>query len=382
MLRGIAIILMALDHVRIYFGYGTFFAIPVNAPNLPPFLFFTRWITQFCAPIFIFLSGISAYLFGIHRKNKKKLSFFLLTRGLFLVILELTIVNFGWTFDITLGFHILQVIWVIGLSMVFMSLIIFLPQKFIALIGLVLILGHNLLDQIHLTGNSLIDMIWYVLHQPKLVLLNNNSAIDFVYSLIPWLGLMAVGYVCGSLYVKYHNTSKRRRYFLCAGLGCILLFLILRVLNMYGDPNFWHPQQNFIQTLMAILNTTKYPASLQYILMTIGPSLIVLSCIDFVKNKISHFFSIFGRVPLFFYVIHLYLIHLLAILFMIALGRNWQEYIFTVSSFTTRSSAHTGFNLIIVYVVWVFVLALMYPLCLWYNTFKNKHKSSWWKSYA
>src|ERR1051325_7970669 len=227
-LRGCVMVIMALDHVRMFFGLGTWYSEPTDLGTTTPLLFFTRWITHFCAPTFVFLAGTSAFLYGRKRSNVKETAIFLLTRGLWLVFVELVIVNFAWTFDLTYSFRILQVIWAIGISMIALSILVFLPNWAILSLGMLLVLGHNLLDSITFQGSSAGDMIWYALHQPKAVFIDPSHLINFVYPVLPWIGLMALGYGCGTFYQKDFPAEQRRRWLLSLGSGEILLFIILR----------------------------------------------------------------------------------------------------------------------------------------------------------
>ncbi len=381
LLRGSVMIIMALDHVRTYFGYGTFFSDPTNLDTTTLFLFLTRWITHFCAPVFVFLAGTSAFLYGARQRSTKQVSWFLFTRGMWLIFVELVIVNFAWTFDITLSSHMLQVIWAIGMSMVFLAGIIFLPRPVILSIGIILVAGHNLLDSIVLEGTSVWNLLWYALHQEKLVVLGSNSAIIFAYPLIPWIGLMTLGYVFGMLYHQEYDAEKRKKWLLWMGTAGVVLFLILRAFNFYGEPIHWSTQKSAVFSILSFLNTTKYPPSLLFILMTIGPSLIFLYLIENVRNKITSAIIIFGRVPFFFYVLHLYLIHLLAIVGLIYAGRSWSDYILTSNSFQTGVLANFGFNLCVVYLIWIFVIILLFPLCKWYNAYKTRNRNKRWLSY-
>jgi len=380
-LRGLVMIIMALDHVRMYFGLGTWYSEPTNLATTTPLLFFTRWITHFCAPVFVFLAGTSAFLYGIKRASVKETALFLLTRGLWLIFVELVIVNFAWTFDITYSFRILQVIWAIGISMVALSILVFLPNWSILTIGTFLIFGHNLLDSINLEGSSAQDIIWYALHQPKSVFIDSTHLINFVYSVLPWIGLMALGYVFGTFYQKDFPVEQRRRLLLSTGVGTTLLFIILRGFNLYGEPHLWQIQDSFVFGLMSFLNTTKYPPSLHFLLMTIGPALIFLSAIEAFGNRLPKSVIVFGKVPFFFYIIHLYVIHALAMLLLVYDGRDWHQYILSARGIMSGALRNFGLSLGAIYVVWIMVLASLYPLCKWYQTYRENHPSKWWLSY-
>lgn len=373
-------VIMALDHVRMYFGYGTWYSSPTDLATTTPLLFFTRWITHFCAPVFIFLAGTSAFLYGIKQANTQQTAWFLFTRGAWLVIVELAIVNFGWTFDTSYSFLILQVIWAIGLSMLVLSALVFLPPQMILLIGMMLVFGHNLLDRISVQGTGFFDFIWYILHQPRLVVLNER-VVSIFYPILPWAGLMALGYVAGNLFKKEFPVTKRAAWLLITGAGATLLFILLRQFNLYGEPASWQPQASSIFTVISFLNTTKYPPSLQFILMTMGPALISLALFEYAKPRTANPLLVFGRVPLFFYIIHIYLIHALALIGLMYTGWDWREYILSASQFLSGQLGNFGFSLGAVYVVWVLVVVMLYPLCRWYQKVRESHPENRWLRY-
>jgi uncharacterized membrane protein len=379
-LRGLVMIIMALDHVRMYFALGTWYAEPTNLATTTPLLFFTRWITHFCAPVFVFLAGTSAFLYGMKKTDSKETAKFLFTRGLWLVFVELIIVNFAWTFDRTYSFHILQVIWAIGISMILLSALVFLPVRLILAIGLLLVFGHNLLDPITVQGSSLQDLLWYTFHQPQTVPIR-GTLVNFVYPVLPWIGLMALGYGFGILYKNDFPSAQRRRWLFTIGVAATLLFFALRGLHGYGEPREWHSQNSPVFTLMSFLNTTKYPPSLHFLLMSMGPALIFLSIFESWGNRLSKPVIVFGKVPFFFYVLHLYVIHLLAILLLVYEGRQASEYILSASSLRSGRLSDFGLGLEAVYLLWVFVIALLYPLCKWYQTYRENHPSQWWLRY-
>lgn len=380
-LRGLVMIIMALDHVRMYFALGTWYAEPTNLATTTPLLFFTRWITHFCAPVFVFLAGTSAFLYGKKQENVKQTAWFLLTRGLWLILVELVIVNFAWTFDTSYSLRILQVIWAIGVSMVVLSALVFLPNGVILAIGLALVFGHNVLDSVTVQGSSALDIVWYALHQPHTVLTHSGHVINFVYPVLPWIGLMALGYVLGRLYQPDVPGEQRKRWLLSIGICATLLFFLLRGPNLYGEPHPWRTQNTAIFSVMSFLNTTKYPPSLQFLLMTIGPALIFLSATESVKTILAAPVIVFGRVPFFFYVLHLYLIHGLATLLLAFMGHDWQEYIFSASGIRSGALSNYGFGLGLVYVIWISVVLLLYPICKWYQTYRENHPSKWWLRY-
>jgi uncharacterized membrane protein len=373
LLRGVVIMLMALDHVRMYFGQGSLYADPTDLSTTTPLLFFTRWITHFCAPVFIFLAGTAASLYEARHPGTRQLSRYLLTRGAWLIFLELVIVNFGWTFDITFSFHFIQVIWAIGASMVVLAGLVYLPKPAILAVGLVLVFGHNLLDPIQAEGASLPAVVWYILHQEAFVTFVPDRMVYFHYPLIPLVGLMALGYVFGTLYRPEFDAAKRRRWLLGMGTAAILLFLILRGFNLYGEPNPWSPQPTALYSLLSFLNTTKYPMSLHFLLMTMGPALIFLALVEGIKNRVTGIVLTFGAVSLFFYIIHIYVIHLLAFVALVISGRSWTDYIITAEAWVNQTTADFGFDLWVVYLVWASVVVGMYLPCKWYRAYKKGH---------
>ena len=380
LLRGVVMIIMALDHVRMYFALGTWYAEPTNLGTTTPLLFFTRWITHFCAPVFVFLTGTSAFLYGLNKTRVSQLSWYLFTRGLWLIIAELTIINFAWTFDTTFSFRILQVIWAIGASLVILSVLVFLPIRLIFAIGMILVFGHNLLDPITVNGTAFGDLLWYALHQPNAFRLSDNT-ISLFYPILPWLGVMALGYVFGIFYAKNFDEGRRSRWLILIGLGAVALFLVLRGLNLYGEPDSWSAQDTSLFTVMAFLNTSKYPPSLHFLLMTLGPALIFLALSERIRPRNTNPIVIFGKVPFFFYILHLYLIHIFAILALIFAGRHWSEYILTASAISSGALSNFGLRIEAVYLIWILLIVLLYPLCRAYQRYKENNPTKWWLSY-
>jgi len=381
LLRGVVILLMALDHVRMYFGEGTWYSDPTILATTTPLLFFTRWITHFCAPVFVFLAGTSAYLSGTKKSSTKEISGFLLTRGLWLIFVEIVIVNFAWTFDTSYSYLILQVIWAIGISMVILSALVFLPEKIIAVIGLTLVLGHNLLDGISVRGDSFSSLVWYTLHQKEFHIFASGNVVSFVYPVLPWIGLMALGYVFGMVYKKDFDANKRQKLLLQLGIGLTVLFIVLRGFNLYGEPHTWTQQGSLTFSIISFFNTTKYPPSLQFLLMTIGPALIFLSVSENIQSKISRPIIVFGKVPFFFYILHLYLIHALATIYLVSQGQKWGAYIVSAREIISGRLANFGVRLEAVYVIWILIILMLYPLCRWYQAYKSGHPEKRWLSY-
>jgi len=379
-LRGVVMVIMALDHVRDYFHYGSFFNDPTDLTTTTPILFFTRFITNFCAPVFVFLSGTSAFLYGTN-KTKPQLFKFLFTRGLWLIFLEIVVNTFIWTFDVTYSLQTYQVIFAIGFSMICLSFLIYLPKQMILLVSIILIAGHNTLDRIVMQGQSFRSIVWYFLHQEK-VLSNGSDYILFLhYPLIPWIGLMALGYLFGSFYKKGYDVSFRKKWLLRLGLGGIALFFILRGLNIYGDLVPWSVQDTITKTILSFFKVTKYPPSLLFICVTLGPAMLFLYAYENTKNKVTNFFLVFGRVPLFYYFLHMLVIHIFAILGILIFGGNWHNMIMTGKGFISENLKTYGYSLFIVYIVWISVVLLLFPLCKRYMKYKANNKDKWWLSY-
>ena len=373
-------IIMALDHVRDYFHNSAFVYNPTDLSQTTAAIFFTRWITHFCAPVFVFLAGTSAYLYGA-KKNKSSLSFFLFTRGIWLVIVELFIVTLEWTFNPAYPFFNLQVIWVTGISMIILSAMIYMHKYLIFIAGVLLIATHNLLDTAHMTGNSISSFLWALLHEPGYFSFGNFS-FSVRYPLLPWPGIISVGYVFGSLYNSFYDSKKRQRILLLSGCGAIILFVILRMGNLYGDAEHWVLQKNTVFSLLSFLNTTKYPPSLLYILITLGPALIFLSLSEKPLNRLTSKIAMFGRVPMFYYLVHIFLIHLLAIIAVIISGYKWSDMILSTRVNAAPQLNGYGFNLGTVYLIWVAIIILLYPFCQWFDKHKKSHQSAkWWLSY-
>jgi len=379
LLRGVVMVIMALDHVRDYFHEGAIVSDPTNMETTTPLLFFTRFITHYCAPVFIFLAGTSAFLYG-RNKTKNHLFKFLFTRGLWLVILEVTLMTFLWWFDLNFNFFNLQVIWAIGLCMMFLAILVYLPRKWIIALGLLLVFGHNLLDGITMEGLGVSSILWYILHQAAFIQVG-ETWISFLYPILPWVGLMCLGYAFGSLYKNDVSAALRKKWLLGLGLGSIVLFLVLRGINIYGDLVPWSVQKNTTYTLLSFFNVTKYPPSLLFLLVTMGPSFLFLYASENLRNKVTDFFLVYGRVPLFYYVVHVLVIHLAAIAGLLLTGGDWKVMILDQNSFTDGSLAGYGYSLGVVYLVWIGVVFLLYPISHWYMKYKANNRDKWWLSY-
>jgi uncharacterized membrane protein len=376
LLRGLVMIIMALDHVRDFFHYGVNVGQdPLDLQTSTPILFFTRWITNFCAPVFVFLSGTGIFLYSIKNKTKKQVAFFLFTRGMWLIIAEIILIGPAWSFYFSE--IVLQVIWAIGISMVCLSFLQFLPYKILLALGLVIVLGHNLLDNVNVNDPSL---FWSVLHQPHFFTVNGDFKIFLMYPFLPWLGLMICGYCLGKLYQAGTDPDYRKKFLRITGIVLIAMFIIIRFLNIYGDHNTWINQNSETFTLLDFIDTTKYPPSLLYIMMTIGPALIFLSYTDNQNNWLSRKITVFGKVPFFYYFLHILLIHLMRWIFFFGSGHQFSELVFP-NKREGNMPEGVGYPLWEVYLVWVLVIVILYFPCRWYSRYKATHKH-WWLSYV
>lgn len=382
-LRGIVMVIMALDHVRDYFHIQANLDNPLNLATTTPVLFFTRWITHFCAPVFVFLSGVSIYLQSL-RKTKRELAAFLLKRGLWLIALEIVVISFAWSFNPHYNFIFFQVIWAIGISMVILGLLIRLPFSLILVIGIVIVFGHNLLDTPESAPGFKAGFWWDLLHSSRFTVYPyaENHVLLIAYPFLPWTGLMMLGYCAGSWFSPKISAGQRKKILLLAGFGLIGLFIIVRFINMYGDPVAWSSQKNGLFTFLSFINVNKYPPSLLYMCLTIGPALLFLSVGDGYRNKFTGIMRIYGRTAFFYYILHLYLIHLLSAIAFLSRGHSLQEATHTGNFFPFYFLAPgEGYSLAIVYAVWVVVVVSLYPLCKWYDKYKTSHKEKWWLSY-
>jgi len=375
--RGLIIALMALDHVRDFFGDQS--VQPTDLANTTVALFFTRWITHICAPTFFLLSGVSARLM-LARMSKPALSRFLLGRGAWLIFLELVVMRFALQFNLDYHVTIITVLWALGWAMIFLAGLIWLPSWLIAGFGVILVAGHNALGGIDAGSFGHWRPLWSILHAPGILFSNGHSVVLVAYVLIPWIGVTALGYVLGEIYQG--SGVSRRRLLVGIGFGMTLGFVVLRWFNVYGDPVPWTTQRSALWTLVSFLNTNKYPPSLLFLLMTLGPTLLLLGAFENGVPRLLRPALILGTVPLFFYVLHFFLIHLLAT------AASYVRFGEVGNTFRSPDLAHFPFTeppgwgapVGIIYVVWIAVIVLMFPLCYRYARFKRRRRD-WWLSY-
>ena len=386
-LRGLVMVIMALDHVRDFFykvnleKAGSAATGPTDLETTYPMLFFTRWITHFCAPIFVFLAGSSIYLMCL-KKTKNEISLFLIKRGFWLVFVEVVIITFSWTFNPQYSVLILQVIWAIGISMILMGLLIRFPYRVILILGIIIIFGHNLMDYPSISapfkGSVLADLMYFSnfsFHQ-----LFPGHYFLIIYSFLPWTGLMLLGYCFGRLYESKVDPAWRKKKLLQMGLGSLFLFLVLRSFNIYGDPVGWSVQHRGpVYTFLSFINLNKYPPSLLYLAVTIGCGLLFLALIEKVQNRFTAIMNVFGRVPMFYYILHFYFIHILVVIVFYLQGYTSKDIIPAHTPFLFRPETF-GFSLWGVYAIWIILVAGLYPLCKKYNAYKSTHRR-WWLNY-
>ena len=390
LLRGIVMMIMLLDHTRDFVHSSALQFDPTDLSQTNVALFFTRWITHYCAPTFVFLSGVSIYLQKLNGKTNAELSRFLWTRGLWLIFLEFTVIRFGEVFNFNYSFFgMAQVIWVIGVSMIAMAALIYLPIRLVGAFGLAMIALHNLLDIYQVLPNiafaaapppDISQSLWIILHQQGLIPITPSSGIFVAYPLIPWIGVMAAGYAFGTIYSW--AAERRRKWLLISGASVCSLFILIRLVNIYGDPVPWAAQDTPAFTFLSFLNTTKYPPSLLYLLMTLGPAILVLALIDRIDGRgiWQRIGIVFGRVPIFYYILQWFTAHILAILLCILTGKEFGYLFANLMDMARLAPPDNGFPLWVVYAAWISGMILLYPLCLWHGNYKRRNKH-WLLSY-
>lgn len=367
-LRGLIMIIMALDHVRDFYSNVQFDPLDLTKTSIP--LFFTRWITHYCAPIFVFLSGTSAFLSFSKGKTKQQAARFLLTRGLWLIFVELAIVDLLWSFDITYHMQAVQVIWAIGWSMVVLAGLVFLNPATIAAIGLTMIFGHNLLDGIRAENFGSFKWLWMILHEQGFYPYGNGRGLFVMYPLIPWIGVMATGFAFGFVFKK--DAAYRKGFLLKVGFSAIVLFILIRFANVYGNKTVWQEQDTWYKTILSFIDCTKYPPSLLYLLMTLGPGILLLAFFEKYNNRVTSVISVYGKVPFFYYLMHLIFIHGSSVIVAHFMHIN-------TGSFGNPNLAW-GFGLPIVYFAWICIVIALYFPCNWFMKVKQRRKD-WWLSY-
>ncbi|MFL6234009.1 MAG: DUF1624 domain-containing protein [Thermoanaerobaculia bacterium] len=370
LLRGVIMILMALDHTRDFFGIPG--QNPTDLASASAGLFLTRWITHFCAPVFFLLTGTGSYL-SLRRRSRAELAGFLLTRGLWLIFLDLVVARcLAYQFNFDYRVTMLIVLWALGWAMIALAALVRLPASVVTAFGAVLIAGHNLFDAVRSASP-----FWSILHAPGFVLNTPEHVVFAAYPLIPWIGVTAVGYGLGQIYDW--SADRRRAFLLRLGAALSLGFLVLRGLNVYGDLSRWTGQKTAAFTVLSFLNTTKYPPSLLFLLMTLGPALIFLALIDRHTPRVLRPALLIGKVPLFYYLLHFTLIHLLAVaICLLRYGSaHWMFESPDLAHYPFSPPPGWGFSLPAVYLTWAFVVVAMYPLCRWFAALKQRRSEAW-----
>lgn len=372
--RGIVMVIMALDHTRDLMHITALTQDPVNLQTTTAAIFLTRWITHLCAPIFVFLSGTSAFLSMKKTNNTQETSRFLLKRGFWLIVLEFTAINFGIWFDIY--FHVLmqQVICAIGFGLMMLGLLVRFQTKWIALLGVTIVAAHNILQGVQFGTNVVLDNVWAVFFRPKFISVSPDFAFLVSYPLVPWLGMMLCGFACGRLFELAEE--HRRRMFIRIGVGLLLLFVVFRFWNIYGDPAHWSVQVSPIFTVLSFINLTKYPPSLLFASVMLGIMFLLLAALEGKKNFLTDVLTIYGSVPLFYYLAHWYLLRTVLLVLIFSQGFGLADLNFGMMTFGLPKK-WVGYELPAVYGVWFSVVLILFPLCRWYGRYKQAHKGNW-----
>ena len=367
-LRGLVILFMLLDHVRETFFLHRQVADPMSIDSTEPLLFLSRTLAHLCAPVFVLLTGLSAYLYGEKYQGKRDVSAFLFKRGLFLVVLELTLVNFAWTFQLPPSVIYLQVIWAIGLSMIALSALVWLPRPVLLLLAIGIIAGHNLLDTLHFAAGSALHVPWAILHDRGWIEFSDSLRLRTSYPVLPWIGVIALGYCIGPWFARCASAAVRQRYLLLAGAGALLGFVALRLLNGYGEAQ-WVAHDHPVQTLMSFFNITKYPPSLLFLTLTLGVGLLLLLAFERVRQgKWIAVLAVFGAAPMFFYLLHLYVLKVL--------------YLLSVALFGLNHGSYFGFEgMGPVWLTAVLLAAALYLPVRWFAGLKARRRDISWLKY-
>ena len=382
-LRGLVMVVMALDHVRDFFHVAAMSFPPEDLTRTTPLIFLTRWVTHVCAPSFFLLAGAGAWLRFARDGSKARLSRFLWTRGLWLILVELIVMRLAMNFTLSPQYPvILLILWALGLAMIALAALIHLPLRVLAVVSVAIIVLHNALDGIQAGQLGAFEGLWRILHQQGFFL-PAGIPVVVAYPVLPWIGVMGAGFCLGQLFSR--PPPERQRIFLALGLALVAAFVVLRYVNGYGNPVPWSSQPSALFTLLSFLNTTKYPPSLQFLLMTLGPALILLAYFDRRQPADGHPLVVIGRVPFFYYVLHFWLIHVLAsVMAFLRYGSASLAWLFSPLP-SMGGAAETfppgfGYPLWVSYVIWIAVVLMLYPLCLWFGRVK-KRSQAWWLGY-
>ncbi|WP_460135597.1 DUF1624 domain-containing protein [Pseudomonas sp. S1_E04] len=367
-LRGLVILFMLLDHVRETFLMHRQVSDPMSIDSTEPALFISRTLAHLCAPVFVLLTGLSAWLYGQKYQGHRDVSAFLFKRGLFLVVLEFTLVNFAWTFQLPPSVIYLQVIWAIGVSMLALSAMVWLPRPLLIVLALVIIGAHNLLDGVHVAAESALQTPWAIVHVRSWIEVSETLRLRVTYPVLPWIGVIGLGYGLGPWFAPATAPAARQRYLLLAGVASLVGFVVLRAVNGYGEKP-WQVYDSGVQTLMSLFNVTKYPPSLLFLALTLGIGLLLLLALERAGHKRwIGVLAVFGAVPMFFYLLHLYVLKVL--------------YVAGVALFGLNQGSYFGFDSI--GAVWLVALLLplaLYPPVRWFAGFKARRRDLGWLKY-
>ena len=366
LMRGAIMVLMALDHMRDFFDADALIYSPTDLTKTYPFLFLTRLVTHFCAPGFVFLAGISAYLWG-RDQTRHDIFIYLSTRGLWLILFDAIVISPVWTLEF--GRYSLGALWAIGSSMIALSFLIFLDRRIILTIALIIIFGHDLLDHVKATELGSFTNFWHILHEQGALPFGLNGKV--YYPILPWIGIMALGYSLGTYF--YASPGRNQKFIRTLGLLFCALFFILRVVNGYGDPSPWQEQPRQIMSFLSFFNVSKYPPSLLYCLFTLGPLMVILSISASIRGSITQKIIVFGRVPFLFYFLHLYVGIIGAILLAYGQGYDFSNF----QQEEIMRSPPKGLGLTGSYLVWICEIVLLYPICKWFADLKKRNNSAW-----
>ncbi len=383
-LRGAIMVIMALDHVRDFVHAGAMSFSPEDLSQTTPALFLTRWITHVCAPGFVFLAGVGAFLRLERGGSKRSVSHFLWTRGLWLIVVELTVMRLAMNFTFSMQYPVLLLIlWALGVSMIALAVLIYLPVRVLATLSIAVIAFHNLLDSLQPAQFGAFAPIWNLLHQQGVI---PAGGMVFVvgYPVLPWIAVMAGGFCFGQVF--RWDAERRRRILLWTGGALTILFVVVRAINLYGDPQPWSAQASPTFTVLSFLRATKYPPSLQFLLMTLGPLLLALAWLDKRRLPSDHPLVTIGRVPFFYYVMHFWLAHVLTIILMlVTYGRGAFPLFFSpvpsMGGSRDLFPAGFGWSLWTTYLVWIAVVLMLYPACRWFGGVKARSRG-WWVGYV
>lgn len=378
--RGIVMIIMAFDHTRDLLHVSSLTQSPTDLSSTTPALFFSRWITHLCAPTFVFLSGVSVYLSlkNAGAGSLGEVKNFLRKRGLWLILLEITVINFALWFDVHFRIIMLQVIAAIGIGFIVLSFLLSISPKKIGIAAITIIILHNLLQLVPPTTNPALSVLRNLFFAPGFIPVSPDFSILVSYPFVQWTGIMLLGFACGQVFEI--PLIKRNKKLFITGMICLAAFVLIRLINIYGDPVPWQTQKDGMYTFLSFLNVTKYPPSLQFILLFAGIAFLLLSFAEELPKFIQNILLVYGKVPMFYYLLHFYLIRLATFIMVFAQGFAWKDLLFGPFQFG-RPASGSGIGLGAVAVVWLIIVALLYPACKWYGHYKSRHPEKKWLRY-